>query len=236
MALLSVIALAFTSCSNDDDDLLQSNIEFKNVEFGHKNSKTGTIGDDLHLECDIKSGSKIQSVEVVLSKDGKNVIKKTYTDSKYVGVLNTKFHEHIDLPETLAEGKYQCFIIVKNEEKKIDFVSAEITLKKKAVDPKAPKIANLKVDKMESTVNGKVTFTADIETVAKVQEIEIEFHGDKETEIEVDDLNGKTGKLTFKKEVTIPAECKAGKYHIHFTVKDAEGRETTEEIEGFTIK
>ena len=70
MALLSVIALAFTSCSNDDDDLLQSNIEFKNVEFGHKNSKTGTIGDDLHLECDIKSGSKIQSVEVVLSKDG----------------------------------------------------------------------------------------------------------------------------------------------------------------------
>ena len=82
MALLSVIALAFTSCSNDDDDLLQSNIEFKNVEFGHKNSKTGTIGDDLHLECDIKSGSKIQSVEVVLTKDGKNVIKKTYTDSK----------------------------------------------------------------------------------------------------------------------------------------------------------
>ena len=213
MALLSVIALAFTSCSNDDDDLLQSNIEFKNVEFGHKNSKTGTIGDD-----------------------GKNVIKKTYTDSKYVGVLNTKFHEHIDLPETLAEGKYQCFIIVKDEEKKIDFVSAEITLKKKAVDSKAPKIANLKVDKMESTVNGKVTFTADIETVAKVKEIEIEFHGDKETEIEVDDLNGKTGKLTFKKEVTIPAECKAGKYHIHFTVKDAEGRETTEEIEGFTIK
>ena len=109
-------------------------------------------------------------------------------------------------------------------------------MKKKAVDSKAPKIANLKVDKMESTVNGKVTFTADIETVAKVKEIEIEFHCDKETEIEVDDLNGKTGKLTFKKEVTIPAECKAGKYHIHFTVKDAEGRETTEEIEGFTIK
>ena len=52
----------------------------------------------------------------------------------------------------------------------------------------------------------------------------------------MDDLNGKTGKLTFKKEVTIPAECKAGKYHIHFTVKDAEGRETTEEIEGFTLK
>ena len=52
----------------------------------------------------------------------------------------------------------------------------------------------------------------------------------------VNDLNGKTGKVTFNKELTVPAECKPGKYHIHFTVKDVDGRETTEEIEDFIVK
>ena len=45
-----------------------------------------------------------------------------------------------------------------------------------------------------------------------------------------------SGNITFTKEITIPANCKAGTYHIHFTVKDTKGRETTEEIEDFIVK
>jgi hypothetical protein len=89
---------------------------------------------------------------------------------------------------------------------------------------------------MEGTPNGKLTITANIETKDPVDEVEIEFHGDKEYEMEVDGFKGKSGSFTFTKEITIPAECQAGEYHIHFTVKDNKGRETTEEIEDFIIK
>ena len=51
----------------------------------------------------------------------------------------------------------------------------------------------------------------------------------------MDDFNGKTGSIDFEKEITIPAECAAGKYHVHFTVEDADGRSTTEEFKGFNI-
>lgn len=52
----------------------------------------------------------------------------------------------------------------------------------------------------------------------------------------MDGYKGKSGNITFTQEVTIPAECKPGTYHIHFTVKDTKGRETTEEIEDFIVK
>ena len=52
-----------------------------------------------------------------------------------------------------------------------------------------------------------------------IDEIEIEFHGDKEHEIDVDGYKGKSGNITSHEEVTIPAECKPGTYHIHFTVR-----------------
>ena len=116
------------------------------------------------------------------------------------------------------------------------YISEKIQLKKNTVDPKAPKITNLKVNKMTAAPNEKLTFQANIETTSAIKEIEVEFHGDKEHEIEVNDLNGKKGKITFNKELAVPAECKPGTYHIHFTVKDVDGRETTEEIEDFIVK
>lgn len=236
MALLSVFTMALTSCDNDDDPTTNGNIEFKDMEFGHDNEKVGTIGDDLHLECKITSSSKITGINVTLVKDANNNVEKSYTNNKYIGVKNTTFHEHLDLPETLTEGEYECTITVTNAEGAVKSIKEKITLKKKIVDPNAPKIENLKVNTMEGTPNGKLTITANIETKDPVDEIEIEFHGDKEHEMEVDGFKGKSGSFTFTKEITIPAECQAGEYHIHFTVKDDKGRETTEEIEDFIIK
>lgn len=237
MALLSVFTLSMTSCSDDDDPVAKSSIQLKDAEFGHHNEKVATIGKDLHLECEVASTAKIKSIQVSLKKNDKNKIEKTYTDSKYVGVLNTTFHEHLDLPETLEEGEYNCVITVTNVDNVVKTAEAKVKLAKEKADPKAPKISNLKINAMEGAANGKLTFTADIETVDPIDEIEIEFHGAAgEFPQEVDSFKGKNGKVKFEKEITIPAGCKAGEYHIHFTVKDSKGRETTEEIEGFKVK
>lgn len=236
MALLSVFAMTLTSCSDDNDSPSNGSIEIKDVEFGHHNNGLGTIGKDLHLECKIKSSSKIKAIRVSIIKDANNKVEKVYNSGKYIGVLNTTFHEHIDLPATLAEGEYKGTITVTNTEGTVKTVNAKITLKKKEVDPNMPKISDLKVNTMESTANGKVTFTANIETKDPVDEIEIEFHGDKEYEMAFDEFKGKSGKFVFSKGVTLPADCKPGTYHIHFTVKDNKKRKATEEIEGFVVK
>lgn len=234
LALLSVFAMVLTSC--DNDDITPSSIEFKDPEFGHDNNKIGIIGGDIHLECDIVSSAKIRFIQVALLKDNRQVKLQSYTDAKYVGVLNTKFHEHLKLSDDLEEGEYTCMIAVTTVDNTTRYISEKIQLKKKTVDTKAPKITNLNVDKMTAAPNEKLTFQAYIETTSDIKEIEVEFHGDKEHEIEVNDLNGKKGKVTFNKELAVPAECKPGTYHIHFTVKDVDGRETTEEIEDFIVK
>ena len=236
MALLSVFTMALTSCSDDNDAPTNGNIIFDDVEIGHDNSKVGTIGDDIHLEFEVKSSAKIKSIAVSFVKDANNKVEKVYNSLKYVGVLNTTFHEHLDLPETLAEGVYTCTITVTNEQGGVKTIIEKVNLLKKVVDPNAPKITNLKVNTMSGTANGKVTFTANIVTTSPIDEIEVEFHGDKEHEVEVNDYNGKSGNITFTKDITIPANCKAGTYHIHFTVKDTKGLETTEEIEDFIVK
>lgn len=234
LALLSVFAMVLTSC--DNEDITPSSIEFKNPEFGHDNNKIGIIGGDIHLECDIVSNAKIRIIQVALLKDNKPVTSQIYDNAQYVGVLNTKFHEHLKLSDDLKEGEYTCMIAVTTVDNTTRYISEKIQLKKKTVDTKAPKITNLNVDKMTAAPNEKLTFQANIETTSDIKEIEVEFHGDKEHEIEVNDLNGKKGKITFNKELAVPAECKPGTYHIHFTVKDADGRETTEEIEDFIVK
>lgn len=236
MALLSVFAMTLTSCSDDNDSPANGGITFSEVEIGHDNSKVGTIGDDIHLECKIQSSSKIKSVSVSFYKDENNKVEKVYNSLKYVGVLNTTFHEHLDLPEILAEGVYTCTIKVTNEQGGVNTIVEKVNLQKKVVDPNAPKISDLKVNAMSGAANGKLTFSANIVTKDPIDEIEIEFHGDKEHEIDVDGYKGKSGNITFTQEVTIPAECKPGTYHIHFTVKDTKGRETTEEIEDFIVK
>ena len=95
MALLSVFAMTLTSCSDDNDSPANGGITFSEIEIGHDNSKVGTIGDDIHLECKIQSSSKIKSVSVSFYKDENNKVGRVYNGLKYAGVLNTTFHEHL---------------------------------------------------------------------------------------------------------------------------------------------
>ena len=39
----------------------------------------------------------------------------------------------------------------------------------------------------------------------------------------------------FHEHLAVPADAPAGEYHLHFTVTDADGNSTTEEVEGIQI-
>lgn len=99
MALMCVITLSFSSCSNDDDDKLpapQITINEANIE-----------GDELCTEADIVAKGRIASILLVIEgQDGKVKVTRPVTDSKYIGVLNIDgFHVHTDIAgKNVVEG------------------------------------------------------------------------------------------------------------------------------------
>lgn len=103
----------FTACS--DDKVAAPEITL--TEVGHDNSHTAVIGDDMHLEADIEAEGVIKAIYVELHlEDGDFEIEKEYTDGKYVGVKNTEFHEHIDIPAEAPEDEYHLHFTVTDRE------------------------------------------------------------------------------------------------------------------------
>ena len=88
------------------------------TEVGHDNSYHATPGDDLHLEADIVAEGLINAihVELLLKQGGEYEIEKSYTDGKYIGVRNTEFHEHIDIPADAPAGEYHLHFSVTDRE------------------------------------------------------------------------------------------------------------------------
>jgi len=87
------------------------------TEVGHENSRTAMRGDDLHLEADILAEGLIKRIDIEIhNESGTYEIEKAYTDGKYIGVKNTEFHEHIDIPADAPLGEYHLHFTVTDQE------------------------------------------------------------------------------------------------------------------------
>ena len=113
---ISVLSLGFVACDKDDDSTAKPVITL--TEVGHENSKTATAGDDMHLEADIVAEGLIAriDIEIHLEEGGDYEIECSYTDGKYIGVRNTEFHEHIDIPADAPAGEYHLHFTVTDKE------------------------------------------------------------------------------------------------------------------------
>lgn len=130
MAFACVLSLGFTSCSDDDDDNEVAKPKVTLTEVGHGNGKHAHPGHDLHLEADIKAEGLIQriDVEIHLEEGGDFEIVKSYVEGKYIGVKNTEFHEHIDIPENAPEGEYHLHFTVTDMKGKQTKVDSELEI------------------------------------------------------------------------------------------------------------
>ena len=102
--MMALVAL-FISCNKTS----APSVTF--TEIGRENSKVAMRGDDMHLEADIVAEGLIKSIQVELHK-GSFEIEKEYTSGKYIGVKNTEFHEHIDIPSDAPLGEYHLHFTV----------------------------------------------------------------------------------------------------------------------------
>ena len=105
MAVVSVNLLFACNDDNKEDSYPVINL----TEVGHDNSFTAKQGDDLHLEAEITAENliKVIDINIFASNNTNAVIHEFFTQGKYIGVKNTEFHEHIDIPSDIPLGKYR---------------------------------------------------------------------------------------------------------------------------------
>ncbi len=241
--LLCVFSLVLSSCSDDNDP--KQNVA-KPVaalaEVGEENSKEATAGKDLHLEGDLEAQGLIARIDVTITTadDKTTIVQKSYTDGKYIGVRNTTFHEHLDIPENAVPGAYKVTFVVTDKIGQSTTFTSDLTVK--ALDKNAPKITFKEVgenDSHKAVIGQKMHLEAQIEAPHKIAKIVVEFHNtaakyEKEYTYADEKYIGETSVL-FHEHPEIPIDAPEGEYHIHFTVTDAAGNSTTEEAEGIQI-
>ena len=115
LTIAAVAALAFlpVSCKKDNAPA-KPVVTF--TEVGHDNSKHAMRGDDMHLEAEIVAEGLIKRIDVEIHKEnGGFEIEKSFTEGKYIGVKNTEFHEHIDIPADAPLGEYHLHFTVTDQ-------------------------------------------------------------------------------------------------------------------------
>ncbi len=115
--------IVFVACEDDDND----GIEITILELGegdtHGNDHTATVGGEVHIEAEIVAGLKIDKVQVIIHPEGDHhkssehvewELDTTYT--KFSGLRNTTFHEHVEIADWAEPGEYHFDFIVTDME------------------------------------------------------------------------------------------------------------------------
>jgi len=124
--LFAVLAFTFVSC-NKDNSAAKPTVTL--TEVGHDNEKHAMQGDDLHLEADIVAEGLIKRIDVELHQEsGTFEIEESFTDGKYIGVKNTTFHEHIEIPETAPLGEYHLHFTVTDQQGQTVMTEAHVQI------------------------------------------------------------------------------------------------------------
>lgn len=240
--LLCIFNLTFVSCDNDDDQQTFAKPVASLAEVGEENCKEAVAGKDLHLEGDLTAEGLIARIDITIATaDGKTtIVKQSYAEGKYIGVKNTIFHEHLDIPENAVAGAYKVIFVVTDKLGQSTTFTSDLIVK--ALDKTAPAITFKEVgenDNHKALAGQKMHLEAQIEAPHKIARIEVEFHNTvakyEKTYTYTDEKYLGQTSVRFHEHPEIPADAPEGEYHIHFTVTDANGNATTEEAEGIQI-
>ena len=136
IATTLAVTLFFTSCGKED--IAGPVIHL--TELGYDNTRIGYAGSDLHIEADIIAEGKIDVVTVEIHPEGEHAGKSasqfpyedewevdtTYT--KFSGLHNTTFHEHISIPVDTEASLYHFHFLVTDKEGFQTVVEEEIEI------------------------------------------------------------------------------------------------------------
>jgi hypothetical protein len=128
--------IAFYSCKKDDE-VSKPVITIHELGEGdsHGNDHTAKIGGELHMDIEIVAEGKINTVQVIIHPEGeghKSVnneeweLDTIYT--KFYGLKNADFHEHVEIDTTALAGDYHFDFIVTDLEGNQSSEDAELEI------------------------------------------------------------------------------------------------------------
>lgn len=246
--LLGLCLFTFSSCDDDDEKEGTGKPVVDLKEVGEKNNKTGIAGSDLHLEGEIAADNLIKRIDIEIHQEGGGdfKIEKSFTEGKYIGVKNTHFHEHIDIPAETPAGEYHLHFTVTDQIGQTETKESELTVK--------PAAAHITVEDLKfgasrdfpdnkiGYVGTKPMVSAHITAENGIEKITVFIHNEDGTPaFELDTtyvFNGEKewGTGGQHKHVVIPDNAPTGDYHLHFNVYDKKGEVSEHFIEGVQFK
>ncbi len=137
LTLVIITTLFFIACDKEDD--IPSKPVISILELGdgetHGNDHTAKIGEDLHMEVNVVAEGKIDKIQVRIHPEGEHhkdggheewEIDTTYT--KFSGLKNTLFHEHLEISNLAEPGEYHFDFIVTDMEGNQSSAEAELEI------------------------------------------------------------------------------------------------------------
>lgn len=124
LAIILGTAIFFTACE-DDDPIAKPEITILELGEGdsHGNDRTARVGGEVHIEVEVVAEGKIDKIQVIIHPEGEHKsafdgdeweLDTTYT--KFSGLKNTTFHEHLDIADWAEPGEYHFDFIVTDME------------------------------------------------------------------------------------------------------------------------
>jgi len=225
--IIAIATIAFVSSCKKDEAAAPV---ISGLEVGDGNSLSAIIGSDLHMDATIEAEGKISKIEIELhNEEGSgDEIEAVFTN--YAGQKNADFHEHIDIPSTVAAGEYHFHIKVVDEEGQTTEADRDVMVTAPA--DTAPVISGLEVgtnDSHMAMAGDELHLDAEITASQLIDYIEVELHpegfvGD-DIEAQFTNYSGESS-IDFHEHIEIPASAAAGEYHMHFKVVDQAGQIT----------
>lgn len=120
--LLVITVIFFAACQKDPSPPVITILELGDGDT-HGNDHTAKIGGDLHMEVEVVAEGKIDKIQVRVHPEGELheegeheewEIDTTYT--KFSGLKNTTFHEHLEIDLSAEPGDYHFDFIVTDME------------------------------------------------------------------------------------------------------------------------
>jgi len=138
VVLFIAAAFFFTAC-DDDDAVAKPAITILELGSGdsHGNEHSALVGGELHIEADIIAEGKIDKINIRLHPEGEDEhsvsedgweLDTTYT--KFAGLKNTLFHEHVDIDPDAEPGVYHFDFVVTDMEGNQSNAEAEVVITK----------------------------------------------------------------------------------------------------------
>lgn len=216
--------LLFSACKKKDEAAVLEVPTITNMEIGTANIGIGYPGHDLHLEAMINAPAKIATIKLqitpVVSGRGFS-FSKTFIDG-YVGLKNTEFHEHIDIPADVLTGDCDLLLIVTDQAGKRTEIKAIVKIVK---DATLPNIIGLQVNLSSGSI-AAVTLKGTASAPNKIARLVVEVQSTAWTREFTFIDSDMVGQLSYSLDKNIDISTSpVGHYHINITLVDQLGKQ-----------